>query len=418
MQIKLSDYIYEQTVSDAEVANIIIEQEIAQTMVYANLCQSYIKQLMMEEYLGTDDEDESTVVEESSETNTDGVVEEASTVVIGDDGKAVSEPPKSTGTSNSSNAVAKKEVKFFRIMKTAFKAVGHFMSVMAHKLGMVNDRCIKNAKRLNRCIDDATDEEMEELYEKLRRDLKAKNESDVYRLYNVDAANDLIRKLYQYTSDFSESIKDFTDAVSSGFNHADKKNGRAINDVYEAMTEFVKNLRELDIKSRFDVGTYFDPDPTDMKFRNRIKDYVMFWDRPATKNEIRALIGCMIKTSENIRKFDVKWNYTLDYRKDPFTSKKDAKEKITSTDIIRDRSQPKFAGVDIHGHPKYVDKYSQIRRMITYITDALHGGGEHSVVNRIDSLTKRYTSVYDYFNNKLLAERRKKQNAESADDEE
>jgi hypothetical protein len=303
-------------------------------------------------------------------------------------------------------------------MKTAFKAVGHFMSVMAHKLGMVNDRCIKNAKRLNRCIDDATDEEMEELYEKLRRDLKAKNESDVYRLYNVDAANDLIRKLYQYTSDFSESIKDFTDAVSSGFNHADKKNGRAINDVYEAMTEFVKNLRELDIKSRFDVGTYFDPDPTDMKFRNRIKDYVMFWDRPATKNEIRALIGCMIKTSENIRKFDVKWNYTLDYRKDPFTSKKDAKEKITSTDIIRDRSQPKFAGVDIHGHPKYVDKYSQIRRMITYITDALHGGGEHSVVNRIDSLTKRYTSVYDYFNNKLLAERRKKQNAESADDEE
>ena len=404
MQIKLSDYIYEQTVSDAEVANIIIEQEIAQTMVYANLCQSYIKQLMMEEYLGTDDEDESTVVEESSETNTEGVVEEASTVVIGDDGKAVSEPPKSTETSNSSNAVAKKEVKFFKIMKTAFKAVGHFMNVMAHKLGMVNDRCIKNAKRLNRCIDDATDEEMEELYEKLRSNLKAKNESDVYRLYNVDAAHDLITKLYRYTSDFSESIKDFTDAVSSGFNHTDKKNGKAINDVYEAMAEFVKNLRELDIKSRFDVGTYFDPDPTDMKFRNRIKDYVMFWDRPATKNEIRALIGCMIKTSENIRKFDVKWNYTMDYRKDPFTSKKDAKEKITSTDIIRDRS-------------KHIN-YAQIRRMITYITDALHGGGEHSVVNRIDSLTKRYTSVYDYFNNKLLAERRKKQNAESADDEE
>ena len=170
------------------------------------------------------------------------------------------------------------------------------------------------------------------------------------------------------------------------------------------MAEFVKNLRELDIKSRFDVGTYFDPDPTDMKFRNRIKDYVMFWDRPATKNEIRALIGCMIKTSENIRKFDVKWNYTMDYRKDPFTSKKDAKEKITSTDIIRDRS-------------KHIN-YAQIRRMITYITDALQGGGEHSVINRIDSLTKRYTSVYDYFNNKLLAERRKKQNAESADDEE
>ena len=404
MQIKLSDYIYEQTVSDAEVANIIIEQEIAQTMVYANLCQSYIKQLMMEEYLGTDDEDESTVVEESSETNTDGVVEEASTVVIGDDGKAVSEPPKSTGTSTSSNAAAKKEAKFFKIMKTAFKAVGHFMSVMAHKLGMVNDKIIKNAKRLNRCIDDATDEEMEELYEKLRRDLKAKNESDIYRLYNVDAANDLITKLYRYTSDFSESIKDFTDAVSSGFNHTDKKNGKAINDVYEAMTEFVKNLRELDIKSKFDVGTYFDPDPTDMKFRNRIKDYVMFWDRPATKNEIRALIGCMIKISENVRKFDVKWNYTMDYRKDPFTSSEDAKEKILTTDVLRDRS-------------KHVD-YSQIRRMITYITDALHGGGEHSVVNRIDSLTKRYTSVYDYFNNKLLAERRKKQNAENADDEE
>ena len=471
MQIKLSDYILEQSVSDQEISNILLEQAIAEANVAFSLCDAYLKQCMIEEMLGIEDTDiEDEFITESDETPTttdeeetaddikteeEEVTTESDDITIDETGEVITEAAKSKkskkeaesssasneestsseekahtqtktyGATNPTKEKAsdyqekepKEKGRVLKAIKATFKAIGKFMHVIAVKLGMVNDRIIRNNKRLVHCVNDSSTEEIQELAEYLKKTLNLKNDRELYRYYNFKTCEKILETLYESTNRFSEFVERFSkigskDSLDGTRSKKDENNPRAINFINIGLTEFVNTLHTLDNETSFDIGAAYDPTSKTYRFQDRIRDYIQFWDQRTTKAHIGGIIKSMDKISKDLHDLDIKWNYTMDYRKDPFrfpgeeyipnnrlphpfkkaaAYMKDFDEKISKTDLLRNRSE------------SY--KYAEIRSTIHEINAVMNGGGKRSITSRINDMNERYFAVYDFYNNKLLKER-------------
>ena len=484
MQIKLSDYILEQSISDQEVSNILLEQAIAEANVAFSLCDAYLKQCMIEEMLGIEDEDIEDEVVTESDTDTETEAEEVTTesseddVTIDDDEEIVTEAakskktkeesePKAEETSNSSEPKEEKaktqdktygvtnptkdkasdykedepkekepkeKGRVMRALKATFKAIGKFMHVIAVKLGMVNDRIIKNNKRLVHCVNDSSTEEIQELAEHLKKKFKLKTDRELYRYYNFKTCQKILEALDQSTRRFSMFVEGFSNigslrSIDTTRSKKDKNNQGSINFMERGLREFVTALHTLDDETSFDIGTAFDPTSNTYRFQDRIRDYIQFWDQRETRTHVTNIIKFMNKISKDVHDLDIRWNYTMDYRGDifkdisryrknrdkivfpPNATKKEKEaimkaawieghEKTWKTDLLKDRSQGKA--------------FVEIRSTIHEINAVMNGGGKRSITSRITDMNERYFAVYDFYNNKLLKEREKKNQEKEA----
>lgn len=372
MQIKLSDFILEESISTSTTDDIILAQELAQMDVCLSLCNAYMKEYTIEDYLGEyNDEEQTEVLVETFVTEAEGSEESDES---SDEGK-------------SETKTTKRERKAFTIMKAALKAIGHFMKAVATKLGIINSKPIKNGKRLVRLLEESDAAEIKHIVGLLKNSLGIKSDHDLYTSYNPDNADKMLQGLLNLVRTFSSEVERFCDDIESSFRKTDKKHLNAIYMMNDTLAFFAVELRKLDKDTSIDVGQYFSPKVTDDKFRDRLIDYVTFYDMHSTQQKIGEIQKLYIYTAKIVDKLDRRWNYTEDNRH--VWGSKEHPFRITPILDI-DRSQPKKR-----------DKYMQIRNTIHTINDVIAGGGKRSIIGRIDLMTQRYMGIYSYYVNKI-----------------
>ena len=182
MKIKLSDYILEQSISEADTTDILLEQAMSELEVCTSLAYAYLKQLTMEEYMNPDGEltAEDVVTEASAEAT-------ATTDGGGGVGAAVS-------------SIGKGFAGFF---KAVIGAITGFFRWVGNKIGQIGDKVAKNGKQLAQKVEAATEEELQTVVQKLaatkKRDIAA-----IYYSYNPSNV-----KTFYDTLDTSSQVSQF-----------------------------------------------------------------------------------------------------------------------------------------------------------------------------------------------------------------
>jgi hypothetical protein len=301
MKIKLSDYILEQSISEADTTDILLEQAMSELEVCTSLAYAYLKQLTMEEYMNPDGEltAEDVVTEASAEAaaTTDGGGEEGGGV-----GAAVSNIGKG----------------FAGFFKAVIGAITGFFRWVGNKIGAIGDSITKNGKQLAQKVANATEEQLNALAEELattkKRDIASiyysYNPSNVKTFYDTLESNS--RKFAKETADFVEGCHyHFLGARLSSTIKNDKKAADVINRYSSAVSEFVERVRTTNPANMTDKNVK----ARTPGFKAMVTAYIQYYCSVECNSRIRSIKESIQKISKALSDFDKRWNLTRDWRK-------------------------------------------------------------------------------------------------------
>lgn len=166
MTIKLSDFILEQSISDANVYDIIIEQAAAELDVCMKLAEAYSKQMALE-YFSEDKEEEDIFAPETFQEAEAATADEVPETTSDPEYESVKESGKKVGQAVATGAkdIGSKVAGFF---KAIFGAVIGFFKGFGGKLLKLEDEVVKTSKQVKANVITWSDAQAEQVYEFLK----------------------------------------------------------------------------------------------------------------------------------------------------------------------------------------------------------------------------------------------------------
>ena len=352
MVIKLSDYILEQSVSDAQIVDIFLEQDLAEIEVCCNLCKAYLKQIELESYYEPIDDENSAP---------DNVVTEASAEATADGGE-------------STNPITK-------VLKAIGGAIAGFFKWIGNKIGAIGDKIKKNSKKYKDIAEHATDED----YQRLMQYLDKVYDRDISRIYAayspanikefLDAMTAEIPKFASEAAKFIDQTKNF---VSFNGLRKDEKNGQNIAAFNAYLDHFKKVILETNPFNKTAQGSGEDSEG----FKSLMKSYIMYYTSSECINTIMKLNAESKKAYEIIFRFDRKYQVT---------------RKHTTTDYQYDHtSLPTMTRLKEHvalGSAYKNDKYNELKQTTQRALDIVSSGSSNSVMGAISKLDKNLKAL-------------------------
>lgn len=412
MNIKLSDFILENSISEADAYDIVVEQAMAEFAVYSKLMCYYAKQLLMD----------------------DEFFEEADVLKISD--SSVSNNKESKGSKKSGDSEFKeKEADFF---DASLKSTVKLLEAVKVKLVKLNRKNSNSQiKHVIKQLSIADDASMEELLTEMKNKFHERSASKIYGLYNPDVNMAILQQLSAMTDQFLVEVIKFCDYIRAPLTITQyndrKKYGQEIGSTFvphttdeknrldpkknafgkpkplsrheqkyrtnrtednivnmdTTLTGFLRQFTKMDLEHEYDVNSYYESNSVTMDtFRDRLVDYVKFYESPRTKDIIGHIIHNILTLSKRLNKIDMRYNYTQNYwHSDQVSAIK------------------KFFGVGLYNRSTS-HKYSNLRRMISDI-GATSVSGKRSVFGRLDTLSDKYYIIFDHYMKKKASESRK-----------
>ena len=285
MKIKLSDYILEQSISEADTTDILLEQAMSELEVCTSLAYAYLKQLTMEEYMNPDGEltAEDVVTEASAEAAADG--EEGGGV-----GAAVSNIGKG----------------FAGFFKAVIGAITGFFRWVGNKIGQIGDKVTKNGKQLAQKVEAATEEELQTIVQKLaatkKRDIAA-----IYYSYNPSNVKTFYDTLDTSSRRFAQATDTFVKKMPAGLSvfrklrDENSKKGIAILDEYsreiQEFTDSIKRTNPADKKVK-------DIEASTKGFKAMVIAYIQYYSSAECASRLRSIREAVASISKKLADFD------------------------------------------------------------------------------------------------------------------
>ena len=226
MDIKLSDFILESAISEAEVIDIVIEQAMAEFEVSAKLTCAYAKQLLLcddfvEEFADESDED---VVDEAY-VNVEDVLDEKEEDKIKPRPKKPSETdkptkPKKSETAHISDDTAAKEAEF---ADSSAKTTVKMLEVVKAKLEKLKKNTSRTSTFVIKQLQKADDAELEELLKKIKSELGERSTSKLYAMYDPRFNLTILERLQDMTYLFRQAVDRFADFIQGHTGHLIRK---------------------------------------------------------------------------------------------------------------------------------------------------------------------------------------------------
>jgi len=447
MDIKLSDFILESAISEAEVIDIVIEQAMAEFEVSAKLTCAYAKQLLLcddfvEEFADEDVVDEAYV-------NIEDVVDEKEEDKVKPRSKSKPTAPKKSETAHVSDDTAAKEAEF---ADSSAKTTVKMLEVVKAKLEKLKKNTSRTSTFVIKQLQQADDAELEELLKKIKSELGERSTSKLYAMYDPRFNLTVLERLDEMTYLFRQAVDRFADFIQGHTGHlirkgqdtqfprrqrvkvtnpnlvltphlSDKnnrqknpknilgfdrdykprdfyfpnpKNTDNLGDMDMTVATFIRGMTRMDLEREYDVNQYYDTHSvTASLFRDRLVEYIKFYESVNTKDIIRGICKNINSIIVKLNRIDIRYNYTKDYRFDKDIS------------VFR-----RFFGVSMFNRSSS-SKYSNIRRIIADI-NATSTGGKNSVFGRIDQMTDKYVAVADFYNKKRASAMADKEREDAA----
>lgn len=346
MKIKLSDYILEQSISEADTTDILLEQAMSELEVCTSLAYAYLKQLTMEEYMNPDGEltAEDVVTEASAEAAAGG--EEG-----GGFGAAVSNIGKG----------------FAGFFKAVIGAITGFFRWVGNKIGAIGDSITKNGKQLAQKVEAATEEELQTLIQQLaatkNRDIAAiyysYNPSNVKTFY--DTLESSSRRFAKETDDFVEGCHHHVFGARLSITIKNDKEASAVIDKYSnAVSEFVESVRNTNPADK----KVKDIEASTKGFKAMVSSYIQYYCSTECNSRLRSIKDSVQKIAKSLSDFDKRWNLTQDWRKG-------YRGNDVSSDIF-DKSQN--------------EKFSNMREVLKRALAAVSGDSKNGALGAIKDL--------------------------------
>lgn len=356
MLIKLSDFLLEQSVSNSDISDIVIEQTMAELDVCLSLAYAYGKQLLMEEYSDTPLDEDETVTEAA-----------AATVEISDKTKH------STGAKQEEDE-DDEPTSFF---KSVFKAFGSLLAVIGKKIAKLLSINIKLGKQAKKCLNRINDDEIDTFMVYLKHKQHISSTSKLYAEYNPLTAKHIIDRIDKIATKFENTVSGFKTDITLATRKTDKHNSTEINRMNRFLKEMIDSLRESDYNKENEAEQYTGvTEVTNDKFIHRMRDYINFYELKDTRKALDRIVKNIDKAALSVKKLDVHYNFTKDYR---FRRVKGVAFAHTSP-INRSNSA----------------KYMDIRATLDNI-NAIAKGGKKSIVQRLNDISDKYFYVVEYF---------------------
>ena len=302
MTIKLSDFILEQSISDASTIDIMLEQAEAELEVSIKLAEAYAKQLTME-YI-TDDGKEEVVTEakagatdaSDAETAVDATAPEQTDTAY-DDAK---DSGKKVGNAVG-NAAAKAGNKVAGFVKSIFGAIIGFFKGIGGRLLKLEDDVVKNGDKVAYSVAKMTDEQAYNLYKTLEAKY-GENGARTLALYNPANTQQYLANLSNALDDLSNGIDRWIDSVMEGgpiYSHLfntgrvlDRENdprfkGATIR--FDQIFEEFKNKISAIKLTKFENSESNVQAPSGSEFKANIQEYIKYYKSKDARRFIKVI---------------------------------------------------------------------------------------------------------------------------------
>ena len=361
MVIKLSDYILEQSVSDAQVVDIFLEHDLAEIEVYTMLCKAYLKQIELCEYYNPTDENVAP-----------DVVTEAEAVAAA--------PAEDGGEKESTNPIVK-------ALKAVAGAIGGFFKWIGNKIGALGDKIKKNSKKYKEMAANATDEDYQRLKSYLLK-LYERDPSRMYAAYSPTNIKEFLDTLAVEIPNFAKESEAFISFTKGGLRgmrplRKDEKRGILSDSNAKNLQQFNAYLDHFDEVMRKTNPYNKNPQGVgeDVEgFKDMIKSYIMYYTSNDCINAITRLKNEGKKAFEIIFKFNRRYQVT---------------GKSTTNDYYYDHDLPMMAkhwDRDLHKTYKD-DDYAQLKKTVARAINIVSANSSNSILGSIRRLDENLKAL-------------------------
>ena len=281
MIIKLSDYVLEQSISDASINDIELEQLVAEMEVCCKLAMAYNKQLLMESYFQEADPPVKTTQTAAQPTQAES--------------NQTTTPPK-VDVIQQTNSMQRNIINpnktdsedgFF---KTIFGYIKRFFRWIGLKLSGMSEDAYKNIRFIERYVMNATEQDLYEFIQKHKINIE---------MYNPDKVYATAKSIYNATKALSDKIGEVKNPNGFFFRPA-----RSIPQFDAAIKQFTETIQQTEFTEPNDINDKVNQ-------LQLFKQYIQGYADMITNQRKNRELG-FVKTLDDCGKTFVKLQETID----------------------------------------------------------------------------------------------------------